>query len=51
MATLADMLAGQSPVPSDTTGLSSVPVQPSGGTLADMLLGSTSTSQQISPTP
>ena len=51
MATLADMLAGQPPAPSSTTGVSPVPSQPSGGSLADMLLGSTSTSQQISPTP
>ena len=49
MATLADMLAGQSPAPSDTTGLSPVPVQPSGGALADMLLGSTSAGRQLSP--
>ena len=41
MATLAEMLGGQVPTTSDTTGLSTVPSQPSGGSIAEMLMGST----------
>ena len=49
MATLAEMLAGQPPTPSSTTGVSPVSSQPSGGALADMLLGSTRAGKQLSP--